>query len=281
MRGGGTTPNRGESIARVRAFPQRGYRAARRMVRCGCGGREAYADPVVESATDHAAADRHRAVLRTPLRAPVGSVCSAPRLQPVQLQRRIERAMEAERLAASDRTLVPNRFVVRLHPTISRASPTWSTTLAAELADAALVFARAHHYTLVDRPRVDLLADATVDRADIRVDARFADPIAGRTSPGGPTSDRARDAEREPRRLAPRWSSRCRVPTAPSRPAARARPDGERPRGPDRRRPDHRPRHRQRPRPARRAGLAPPRPDRRPARDAASTPTSAAPTAPR
>ena len=38
------------------------------------------------------------------------------RLQPVQLQRRIERAMEAERLAATDRTLVPNRFVVHLHP---------------------------------------------------------------------------------------------------------------------------------------------------------------------
>ena len=38
------------------------------------------------------------------------------RLQPVQLQRRIERAMESERLAATDRTLVPNRFVVRLNP---------------------------------------------------------------------------------------------------------------------------------------------------------------------
>ena len=38
------------------------------------------------------------------------------RLQPVQLQRRIERAMESERLAGADRTLVPNRFVVHLHP---------------------------------------------------------------------------------------------------------------------------------------------------------------------
>jgi len=54
-------------------------------------------------------------------------------------------------------------------------------SIASELADAALVFARAHHYTLVDRPQVDLLADATVERTDIRVDARFADPIAGRS----------------------------------------------------------------------------------------------------
>lgn len=105
------------------------------------------------------------------------------RLQPVQLQRRIERAMEAERLAASDRTLAPNRFVVHLHPADLAGFDDMEQSLAAELADAALLFARAHHYTLVDRPRVDLLADATVERADIRVDARFADPIAGRASP--------------------------------------------------------------------------------------------------
>ncbi len=91
--------------------------------------------------------------------------------------------MEAERLAASDRTLAPNRFVVHLHPADLAGFDDMEQTLAAELADAALLFARAHRYTLVDRPRVDLLADLTVERADIRVDARFADPIAGRSSP--------------------------------------------------------------------------------------------------
>ncbi len=115
------------------------------------------------------------------------------RLQPVQLQRRIERAMEAERLAASDRTLVPNRFVVHLHPDDLAGFDDMEQTIAAELADAALLFARAHHYTLVDRPRVDLLGDVTVLRADIRVDARFADPIAGRT----PVMDDVRGDERE------------------------------------------------------------------------------------
>jgi hypothetical protein len=101
------------------------------------------------------------------------------RLQPVQLQRRIERAMESERLAAADRTLVPNRFVVHLHPADLTAFGDMTTSLASELADGALVFARSRHYTLVDRPRVDLLGDPTVERADIRVTARFADPIAG------------------------------------------------------------------------------------------------------
>ena len=101
------------------------------------------------------------------------------RLQPVQVQRRIERAMEAERLAAADRTLAPNRFAVHLNPTDLEAFGDMTSSLAAELADGALLFARARRYTLVDRPRVDLLADPAVERADIRVVARFADPIAG------------------------------------------------------------------------------------------------------
>lgn len=105
--------------------------------------------------------------------------------------------MESERLAASDRTLAPNRFVVHLHPTDLAGFDDMEQTLAAELADAALLFARAHHYTLVDRPRVDLLADSTVERADIRVDARFADPIAGRT-PRVVGDDRHDDHERRP-----------------------------------------------------------------------------------
>jgi hypothetical protein len=102
------------------------------------------------------------------------------RLQPVQLQRRIERAMESERLAASDRTLVPNRYTIRLNPEDVAAFGEFGSTLAAELADGALVFARAHRYTLVDRPRVELVSDPAVERADIVVRARFADPVAGR-----------------------------------------------------------------------------------------------------
>ena len=167
------------------------------------------------------------------------------RLQPVQLQRRIERAMEAERLAASDRTLVPNRFVVHLHPDDLAGFDDMEQTLAAELADAALLFARAHHYTLVDRPRVDLLGDVTVLRADIRVDARFADPIAGRA----PVMDDDRRDERERGRPGPHdglhRADRRRAVRSPSG----ARAEGRRPRGLGRRGPHDRPRHRQRPRP--------------------------------
>ena len=128
------------------------------------------------------------------------------RLQPVQLQRRIERAMESERLAAADRTLVPNRFVVLLNPDDIEAFGDMRASLASELADGALLFARSRRFTLVDRPRVELVADRTVERTDIRVTARFADPIAGkerhdpRSQPGfdEPAPDARRHGRPEP-----------------------------------------------------------------------------------
>jgi hypothetical protein len=98
------------------------------------------------------------------------------RLQPVQVQRRIERAMETERLSGADRTLVPNRFRVHLHPDDLESFGDMVDTLAAELADGSLAFARAHRYALADRPRVDLVADPRTELGDIRVEARFADP---------------------------------------------------------------------------------------------------------
>jgi hypothetical protein len=149
------------------------------------------------------------------------------RLQPVQLQRRIERAMEADRLAAADRTLVPNRFTVHLNPDDLDGFGDMTASLASELADGALVFARARRYTLVDRPRVDLVRDATVERADIRVVARYADPIAGRgvapPSRAGSSSDRSPDTDASVvDRLGPSDTMVYQVPR-PTAPRARLR----------------------------------------------------------
>jgi hypothetical protein len=108
------------------------------------------------------------------------------RLQPVQVQRRIERTMETERLSGGDRTLVPNRFRVSLHPADLAAFGDMTESLAIELADAALAFARSHHYALADRPRVDLAADSRVAAGDVRVEASFADPEHRTADEGGP-----------------------------------------------------------------------------------------------
>jgi hypothetical protein len=116
------------------------------------------------------------------------------RLQPVQLQRRIERAMEVERLSGADRTLVPNRFRVHLHPDDLSGFEQISDSLATELAEGALAFARNHRYSLVDRPRVDLIADHDVNRGEIRVAATFADPEAASPASLGNPAEPATDA---------------------------------------------------------------------------------------
>jgi hypothetical protein len=124
------------------------------------------------------------------------------RLQPVQLLRRVERAMETGRHTTSEGVLVPDRFAVRLHPTDLAAIGDAASDLATELADGSLRFARSHGYRLRTRPRVALVAESRVAPGDVEVQAGFgvADgdpgvwsvppPDALGTAPaGGPVGD--------------------------------------------------------------------------------------------
>jgi hypothetical protein len=105
------------------------------------------------------------------------------RLQPVQVLRRIERAMEAERGAEGRRGLVPDQFVVRLHPD-DLAALTPPEAVAGELASGALTFARAHGYALRDRPRVELRPDPALRPGECEVTASITPaPAALGTDP--------------------------------------------------------------------------------------------------
>lgn len=104
------------------------------------------------------------------------------RLRSVQVQRRLERAMESNRLRDGRRTIVPHAFVVRLATTDAEALRLAEPRLAATLADAALGFARAHGYALLDRPRVTLREDAAVEPGQVVVEVS---PVAeAAASPG-------------------------------------------------------------------------------------------------
>jgi hypothetical protein len=137
------------------------------------------------------------------------------RVQPVQIQRRIERAMEAGRRPTATRTLVPNRFVVHLQPDDLASFADLADGLATGLADEALAFARAHHYVLTDRPQVDLVGDPTVQRADIRVDAGYT--ANHDTPPGGhaePDPGSGRGATADPMATAVFTVAQSRTPRA-------------------------------------------------------------------
>jgi len=107
------------------------------------------------------------------------------RLQPVQLQRRLERAMEGGRRLGADRTYVPNRYRVHLNPADLAAFESYRATLESELADALLTRARARGYTLVERPRVTLEARDSVSQTEIAVEADVLDPLLLRPAPEG------------------------------------------------------------------------------------------------
>jgi hypothetical protein len=117
------------------------------------------------------------------------------KLQPIQLQRRVERAMESERVREGDRTLVPNRSAFLIAPDDLAALRTAHPSLAADLADAALGFARAHGYHLADRPTVALIADSTVEAGDLRVAASL-DTAAASGKPSASDENKKADEGR-------------------------------------------------------------------------------------
>jgi hypothetical protein len=108
-------------------------------------------------------------------------------VQPVQVERRVERSMERARAKDGGRTVVPARYRVRLNPADLEdvaAQVGGPEAFAGRLADAALTFARAHAYHLPGRPGVALVADPSLPAGQIEVDAvldgrRAAAPAAG------------------------------------------------------------------------------------------------------
>jgi hypothetical protein len=108
-------------------------------------------------------------------------------IQPVQVQRRLERSMEQGRTRDGGRTVVPHRFVIRLQPDDLAGLRARAPQLASTLADAALAFARSHGYTLLDRPVVAVQADPAVAAGDIAVDP--TDPHAAKDRLADPDRD--------------------------------------------------------------------------------------------
>ncbi|OGN81687.1 MAG: hypothetical protein A2X23_06480 [Chloroflexi bacterium GWC2_73_18] len=105
-------------------------------------------------------------------------------LEPLQLQRRLERAMETGRAVTDGRVLVPDRYRVRLHPddavALGRAAP----HLAADLGRALAAHSRGRGYYLRRAPEVELEADPGTPRGEPLVTAplepewRAAGPVA-------------------------------------------------------------------------------------------------------
>jgi hypothetical protein len=122
-------------------------------------------------------------------------------VQPVQVERRVERSMERARTKEGGRTAVPGRYRVRLNPTDLEdvaAQVGGPEALASRLADAALTFARAHAYHLPGRPGVALVADPSLPPGQVEVDAVLDRGRRPAPAPSGGTAPDWSPAERQP-----------------------------------------------------------------------------------
>ena len=139
------------------------------------------------------------------------------RVQAVQVERRVERAMEAGRTGRGPATAVPNRFRVRLNPVDLDDLAVRSggiDALATGLADRALAFARLHGYHLVARPTVIVAADPSAERGSVEVDASVWRQVGSATGTGSGSPGPA-DAPQIAGGAAPGASAATPPPAAP------------------------------------------------------------------
>jgi hypothetical protein len=110
--------------------------------------------------------------------APAGRLGAS--LQPVSLEKRIERAMDTSRSYRDDGVIVPNEYTLHLHPADFEGFASYRGSLEDDLAHRVLSRARHERYTLVARPRVRIMADPSVPRRDVRVAANVIDDEGSR-----------------------------------------------------------------------------------------------------
>lgn len=123
------------------------------------------------------------------------------RIQPVQVERRLERTMERGRTGRGPWPSVPSRFRVRLHPADLddvAARTSGPEGLAERLAQGALAFARGHGYRLAARPFVLVVADPAVERGRIEVDVLADVGLEGPTVEAPPADVPAEAVEPDP-----------------------------------------------------------------------------------
>ncbi len=97
------------------------------------------------------------------------------RLQPVQIAKRIIRAMESHQTISLAKTFVPNSYVVSLSPADHAQFEPYRRSLERDLAEAVLGAARERSFALLSFPTVEIERDDDVARGDVRVSCALID----------------------------------------------------------------------------------------------------------
>src|SRR3982074_2064462 len=108
------------------------------------------------------------------------------RLQPVQIAKRVIRAMEAHQTISLAKTFVPNSYVVSLSPSDYAQFEQYKRSLARDLAEALLGAARDRRFTLLAYPTVEIEEDEDVSPGDLRVACALVDASGEEVPPDEP-----------------------------------------------------------------------------------------------
>lgn len=108
------------------------------------------------------------------------------RLQPVQIAKRVIRAMEAHQTVSLNRTFAPNSYVVWLSPTDHLEFERFQRSLERDLSEAVLSAARERDLTLLTFPRVEIGRSEEVARGDVRVSCALVDDSGEEVGEGHP-----------------------------------------------------------------------------------------------
>ncbi|HYI21167.1 MAG TPA: DUF3662 and FHA domain-containing protein [Candidatus Limnocylindrales bacterium] len=95
-------------------------------------------------------------------------------VEPVHIQRGLERAMESERRMVQRRTYAPNTYRVLLNTADYAALDGDRAALTRDLSESLRNFARGHGYVLLARPALEIEGSAAVQLGDVRV---YAQPV--------------------------------------------------------------------------------------------------------
>lgn len=126
---------------------------------------------------------RVEAFLERFFEAPAGRLGAS--IQPVSLAKRIERAMDTNKTYGDAGVIVPNQYDLHLHPSDFSAFASYRSSLEDDLAHGVLARARHERYSLVARPRIEIIADESVRRGEIRVAANVVDERGSRLRDAG------------------------------------------------------------------------------------------------
>jgi len=106
------------------------------------------------------------------------------KLQPVQLAKRLIRAMESHQTVSLAKTFVPNSYVLSLSPTDFAQFEQYRRSLERDLSEAVLGAARDRGFTLLAYPTVELERDEDQAPGDVRVSCALVDATGEEVDPG-------------------------------------------------------------------------------------------------